>query len=169
MNELIIILSVAFENGLKHWLPIMVTIALSLSDAIIFGWVHEIKKWLSNSLFKGYPMYGEMWYPYYRIYQWSLDLIAIYLVYVNCGFWATLLMLMAWFFMNKEMNYYLILGQWKELKRYEKEQLHVYWLDRIYFSGSFFFIDGFTVKSFIISYIVSWLFLIGSVLIQSIL
>jgi hypothetical protein len=137
--------------------PIFLTLVLSASDAFWYGFCHEIKRWFGKSIFKEYQMQGETWVPFYRLFiQWPLDIAAVSAVYLTGGFWATLWMLGAWYFMNKEMNYYLALGQWKELRRYEKEGINVYWLDRLYFSGSMFFIGGFTVKGFVTSYIISW-------------
>lgn len=146
--------------------PAIFTIMLSLSDAFWYGWVHEIKGWLKGSLFLEWPMFGEKWVPFYRLLiQWPLDIAAVWLVYDALGFWSALLMVLSWYFMIKEMNYYLILGQLNELKRFEKEKVKVYWLDRLYFSGALFFVDGFTVRNFIISYAISWLFLIISLII----
>lgn len=154
---------------MTEYYPVILTILLSSSDAFWYGWVHEIKGWLKNSLFREWPFNGEKWVPFYRLLiQWPLDIAALWIVYDNCGIWVAVFMLLAWGFMNKEMNYYLILGQWSELQRYEREKVKVYWLDsRIYFSGYIFFIDGFTVKRFVWSYALSWLFLAVSILIQN--
>ena len=151
---------------MKNLYPVILTIILSLSDAFWYGWVNEKKGWLKNSLFKGWPMFGETWLPFYRLLvQWPLDISAVWIVYDALGFWSVLLMILSWYFMVKEMNYYLILGEWNVLKRFEKENVNVYWLDRLYFSGSLFFAAGFTVKNFVISYIIGLGLLILSCLI----
>lgn len=146
-------------------MTILLSILLSISDAVLYGIVYERKGLLKKSLFYEVTYKGRVYVPFYRLFQWSLDLIAFGLAYKYCGLDATLLMLASFYFMFKEFNYYLLLRQWRLLLNFERDLVHVYWLDRPWFSGSFFFIGGFTVKKFIISYIISWLFLIAGVIV----
>lgn len=138
---------------------LIATLILTLSDAFWYGYCYEKRGWFKSWLFKEYPFKGETWVPFYRVFiQWHLDGWAIYLVYHYCGIWALILMLLSWFCQIKEGGYYIILGQWKNLKNGD----NMYWLNRIYFSQWWFYENNFKVKYFAWSLIVGLAFLITS-------
>lgn len=152
---------------MEKYYAVILTIILSLSDAFWYGYCYEKKGWFKTWLFWEWAVMGEKWVPFYRLgIQWPLDIIVLWVVYDYCGFWGVLLMVIAWYLMVKEMNYYLVLGQWKVLKRLETTKEHVYWLDRLWFSGAWVFIDGFTVKRFVYSYIAGLVMLALSALVS---
>ena len=131
----------------QNFLNVIVTLILILSDSFWYGYVYEIKGWLKRSLFKVWKPGKEPYVPFYRLLvQWPLDLIALYLVWLQ-GWKPFIGMLIAWYLMIKEGGYYVVLGQWGMIDSYSKliakqssiENENTYWLKRFFFAGKWIF------------------------------
>ena len=147
---------------------IYLTLLLIFSDAFFYGYCHEIKGWFKKTLFREWkPSWtepDEVYVPYYRALQWSLDVLALYLVWIT-GWIPFAGMLLSWYFLTKEGGFYLVLGQWSSQEEHKRK----YWLQRGYFSGFWLFVNNsFTKEKFAWSCLTGLFFLIISNLFKSI-
>lgn len=109
---------------------VLLIIILFVLDAVIYP-----KKRLNWLFFKwNFPVWGNTVYPVYRIFQGILDVLSCYYIYTESRSVFPLIgYLIAWYFRTKEVGFYLVLGQIKEVEKY----VNPYWLDRPWFIGYF--------------------------------
>ena len=144
---------------IKKPLNIYCMIILTLIDVLCYGILHEQ---YGFNFFWTIVYNGIAYYPLYRIFQGILDIGSMYWVYKQRGIYQLIGMILAWYFMVKEMLYYIILNQWDLLYSFQTYNIDVYWLKRVWFSGLWIFANGFTVDNFIVSFAVGITFLIIS-------
>jgi len=104
-------------------------------------------KWL----FKYYLLFGIEVPLRYRVIQKINELSGIAAIYFLLGPWGVLACLIAHYFMVLDRIYYILNRQETSLQCFEEYNIHTDWLCRWWFSGKWFFRNGFTVSMFNLS------------------
>lgn len=102
-------------------------------------------------LFKSFKWFGRDVPMRYRILQKTVELGGLTAVFIFGGFWCVAACLICHYFMLLDRLYYIFNGQEQNIKRLETNNEDPFWLTPIWFSGHFFFKNGFTVNKFNIS------------------
>lgn len=131
---------------IKRPLNIYLIIVLALIDVLCWHAGHEI---YGFNFFWETVWQGQAIYPLYRIFQGLLDIGAIWFVLYKRGVWQAGAMVLSWYFMIKECLYYVFIGDLIQMQYYNG--LHLYWLERIWFSGFWIFYNGFNLTLFVLS------------------
>ncbi|KXK56237.1 MAG: hypothetical protein UZ05_CHB002000250 [Chlorobi bacterium OLB5] len=101
-------------------------------------------KWL----FKHFNWFGRDVPMRYRILQKTVELGGLTAVFIFGGFWCVAACLICHYFMLLDRLYYIFNGQEENIKKYEEQNGDPFWLTPFWFSGFFFFKNGFTVAKF---------------------
>lgn len=142
---------------IKKPLNIYLIVLLTLIDVLCWHIGHEI---YGFNFFWETTWEGRSVYPLYRVFQGMLDIGAVYLVWRYRGIWQAGAMILAWYLMIKECLYYVLIGDLLQMQYYNN--IHLYWLERIWFAGYWIFGNGFNLTYFIISALTGLLLLIIS-------
>ena len=119
---------------------ILILIAV-LSDIFFWGYLHEKKgfNFFWETLYNGKPAY-----PLYRILQFAISIICLYILYPD--YLGMLGFLGAHYFLVTDFLYYWIKGDLSNMKWYEGED--TYWLSHGFQFGYFIFVEGFNWEWF---------------------